>query len=150
VRFVCKKKTIQQRLLSLSFLANPLLGNTSAAEVIRVVMTVAHQDPLRLRFNTVDGCATNGAANDIMKCIFKESCDLVCLSHTSNLPMKMFETATPIAHKFLQTWSQCLTQCSKVRAAVRAAVGEGGIRSAVKRDSASLREICRSEKHYTP
>lgn len=137
---MCKKKTIQQRLLSLSFLANPLLGNTLAAEVIRIVMTVAHQDPLRLRFNTVDGCATNGVANDIMKCIFKESCDLVCVSHTSNLPMKMFETATPIAHKFLQSWSQCLTQGSKVRAAVRAAIGEGGIRSHAIRWMAQYRE----------
>lgn len=92
-------------------------------------MTEANLDKSRLRFNTVDGCATDGSANEMMKLVFKESCDLVCVSHSSDLPMKMFETATPIAHRFLQAWSQCLTHGSKVRSIVRTAIGEAGIRS---------------------
>ena len=82
---MCKKKPIQQRLLSLKFLKNPLAGDTLAAEVMGILMTEAHQDTSRLRFNTVDGCATNGAANGMMKLVFKESCDLVCVSHSSKL-----------------------------------------------------------------
>jgi hypothetical protein len=148
VRFVCKKKTIQQRLLSLKFLKNPLAGDTLAAEVMGILITEAHQDTSRLRFNTVDGCATNGVANGMMKLVFKESCDLACVSHSSNLPMKMFETATPTAHRFLQTWSQCLTQGSKVRSVVRAAIGEGGIRSHAIRWMAQYRETVQVFDHF--
>ena len=115
VRFVDKAKTIQQRVLALSFLDEPLTGRSLAAQVIKQLMTLAHQDPLKLRFNTVDGCSTNGVANIVMNTIFTECCDLVCVSHTSNLPMKLFEKATATAHSFLQSWSQCLTQGSKPR-----------------------------------
>lgn len=98
VRFVCEKKTIQQRSLCLKFLADPLTGNALAAQIIDVVMTQSGQHPQKLRFNTADGCATNGLANDVMKAIFPQCCDLICLSHTSNLPMKL-----PTSNKFLQT-----------------------------------------------
>ena len=128
VRFVCPKKTIQQRVLALNFLAHPLTGNFLAAQIIMQVMILAQQNPLKLRFNTADGCATNGVANEV-KTIFTESCDLICVSHASNLPMKPFETATPTAHKFLAAWSQCLTQGSKVRAAARQALGEGAMKN---------------------
>ena len=129
VRFVCPKKTIQQRVLSLRFLAHPLTGNSLAAQIIMQVMTVGKQNPSKLRFNTADGCATNGIANEVMKTVFTECSDLICVSHTSNLPMKLFETATPTAHKFLGTWSQCLTQGSKVRVAARQALGEGAMKN---------------------
>lgn len=91
------------------------------------------------RFNTVDGCATNGVANEVMKAIFAECSDLVCVSHTSNLPMKLFEKATPTAHNFLQAWSQCLTQGSKVRAATRRALGEGRMKNHAIRWMAEFR-----------
>jgi hypothetical protein len=88
-------------------------------------MTLGQQNPLKLRFNTADGCATNGIANDVMKAVFTECFDLICVSHTSNLPMKLFETATPTAHKRLAAWSQSLTQGPKVRAAARHVWGKG-------------------------
>ena len=103
VRFVCNKKTIQQRVLSLSFLKEPLTGNALAAKIIQQLMIRASQNPLKVRFNTVDGCATNGVANDVMSAVFVECSDLVCVSHTSNLPMKLFEKATVTAHSFLQS-----------------------------------------------
>ena len=140
VRFVCKKKTIQQRLLCLNFLADPLTGNALAGQIIDVVMTQSGQHPQKLRFNTADGCATNGLANDVMKTIFPQCCDLICLSHSSNLPMKLFEKATPTANKFLQTWSQCLTQGSRVRSAFSSACGEKGLRSHAIRWMAQFRE----------
>lgn len=80
IRFVCKKKTIQQRVLALNFLESPLAGNTLAAQLIKQVMTPAHQNPLKLRFNTADGCATNGVANEVMKAVFSECCDLILWS----------------------------------------------------------------------
>lgn len=148
VRFVCKKNTIQQRVLALGFLAHPLTGITLASQVVEEVMSVAKQSPSKLRFNTVDGCATNGAANLIMKAVFRECCDLVCVSHTSNLPMKLFEKSTPMAHKFLSTWSQCLNQGSKVRAAVRIALGVAGIRSHAIRWMAEYREAVQVHDHF--
>lgn len=129
MRFVDNKKTIQQRVLALSFLDGPLTGNSLAAQIIKQVMTMAHQNPMKLRFNTVDGCATNGVANEVMSTVFTQCCDLVCVSHTSNLPMKLFEKTTDTAHNFLQCWSQCLTQGSKVRAATRRALGEKGMKN---------------------
>jgi hypothetical protein len=48
---------------------------------------------------------------------------------TANLPMKLFGTATPTAHKFLAAWSQSLAQGSKVRAAARHALGEGAMKN---------------------
>lgn len=102
-------------------------------------MTLAHQDPMKLRFNTVDGCATNGVANEVMSTIFTECCDLVCVSHTSNLPMKLFEKATVTAHYFLQSWSQCLTQGSKVRAAARRVLQEKAVKNHAIRWMAEFR-----------
>lgn len=129
VQFVCKKKTIQQIVLALSLLEGSLNGNSLAPQIVKLVLTKAHQDPLKLRFNTPDGCATNGVANEFMKSVFSECSDLICVSHTSNLPMKLFEKFTVTAHNFLQSWSQSLTQGSKVRAATRQALGEGGMRN---------------------
>ena len=47
VRFVCPKKTIQQRVLSLSFLEKPLTGNTLAAQITMQIMNVGNQHPSR-------------------------------------------------------------------------------------------------------
>lgn len=129
VRFVCSKRTTQHRVLALNFLAHPLTGNSLAAQINVEVMSVSRQNPLKLRFNTADGCATNGVANEVMNAVFTDCCDFICVSHTSKLPMKLFETAAPTSHKFLGTWSQCLTQGSKVRAATRQALGEGVMRN---------------------
>ena len=107
----------------------------SASAQLQFSGSASHQ----ARFNTVDGCATNGVANEVMKAIFAECRDLVCVSHTSNLPMKLFEKATPTAHNFLQAWSQCLTQGSKVRAATRRALGEGGMKNHAIRWMAEFR-----------
>jgi hypothetical protein len=145
VRFVDKKKTIQQRVLALSFLEEPLTGNSLASQIVKQVMTMARQNPTKVRFNTVDGCATNGVANEVMNTIFTHCCDLVCVSHTSNLPMKLFERSTTTAHSFLQSWSQCLTQGSKVRAATRRALGEKGMKNHAIRWMAEFRaavQVC--------
>lgn len=84
VRFVRLNKTIQQRLLALSFLSKPLTGNSLAAQVIHQIMTLARQSPEKMRFNTVDGYASNNVANEVMQTIFPQCCDLICVAHTSN------------------------------------------------------------------
>ena len=72
-------------------------------EIIMEVISVSRQNPLKLRFNIVDDCATKGVANKVMNAVFTDCCDFICVSHTSNLPMKLFETAEPTAHKILGT-----------------------------------------------
>ena len=99
---------------------------------------------LQFRFNTADGCATNGVA----KAVFSECCDLICVSHTSNLHMKLFEKATPVAHQFLQAWSQSLTQGSKVRAAARRALGEAAMKNHPIRWIAQYRAAVQVSANY--
>lgn len=109
-------------------LERALHGDSLAAVVVEAVFGV-EQKASKLRFNTVDGCATNGVANVVMKAIFRECCDIICISHTSNLSMALFERTTKVAHKFISLWSQCLTQGHKVRLATQASLGEKGIKS---------------------
>ena len=148
VRFVDNKKTIQQRVLALDFLEEPLTGNSLAAQTIKQVMTMALQNPIKRRFNTVDGCAKNEVANEVMSIIFTQCCDLVCVSHTSNLPMKLFEKTTDTAHNFLQSCSHCLTQGSKVRAATRGALGEKGMKNHAIRWMAEYRTTVQIDNNF--
>ena len=83
-----------------------------------------------------------------MKAVFTECCDLICVSHTSNLPMKLFEKATPIATAFLSAWSQALTQGSKVRAAARRALGEAGMKNHAIRWMAQYRTAVQVATNY--
>ena len=147
MRFVDSKQTIQQRVLSIKLLEKSLYGDALAAVVVETVFSV-EQKSLKVRFNTVDGCATNCVANGIMKALFRECCDIICISHSSNLSMKLFEKTTKTAHKFISLWSQCLTQGHKVRAATQLSLGETGIRTHEIRWMAEYRAAVQIYNHF--
>ena len=62
--------------------------------------------------------------------------------------MKLFEKATPVAHQFLQAWSQSLTQGSKVRAAARRALGEAAMKNHPIRWIAQYRAAVQVSANY--
>lgn len=140
VRFVDSRKTIQQRVLTVKLLETALYGDSLAAVVVESIYSV-EQKPLKVRYNTVDGCATNGVANTVMKALFRECCDIVCMSHSFNLSMELFQKTTKTAHKFISLWSQCLTQGHKVRAATQLSLGEKGVKTHAIRWLAEYRAV---------
>ena len=60
----------------MKLLENALYGDSLAAVVVQAIYGV-EQKPMKVRFNTVDGCATNGVANTVMKALFIECNDTV-------------------------------------------------------------------------
>ena len=103
---------------------------------------------MKVRFNTVDGCATNGVANMVMKALFRECNDIVCMSHSSNISMEMFQKTTKTAHKFISLWSQCLTQGHRVRAATQLSLGEKGLKTHAIRWMAEYRAAVQIHKYF--
>ena len=131
----------------MKLLENALDGDSLAAVVVDAIYGV-EQKPMKVRFNTVDGCATNGVANMVMKALFRECNDIVCMSHSSNISMELFQKTTKTAHKFISLWSQCLTQGHRVRAATQLSLGEKGLKTHAIRWMAEYRAAVQIHKNF--
>jgi hypothetical protein len=124
-----------------------LHGDSLAAVVVEAIYGI-EQKPMKVRYNTVDGCATNGVANTVMKALFRECSDIVCMSHSSNICMELFQKTTKTAHKFISLWSQCLTQGSRVRSATQLSLGEKGLKTHAIRWMAEYRAAVQIHKNF--
>jgi hypothetical protein len=62
--------------------------------------------------------------------------------------MQLFEKHAKVAHKFLSSWSQCLTQGNKVRMATQLSLGEKGLKTHAVRWMAEYRAAVQVFKHF--
>ena len=132
-RFLNPNNSITHRLGALRMYKYGFTGAQLAESIVDILLEEYKIPRSKVRTGTMDGCAVNGCAMDLIRPVYSHLLDLICVSHGANVIGKIMirkdNCPLPRVKRFESKWSQLMNCSPRARTLFQMYTGRSVCRS---------------------